>query len=570
MAAGTQRTPFIRYAIAADLVMIAVAAAFFAPSSPAVPYLALFTAVVLAAWLSGDEGGLAATAVSVIVLAVFFPAHTDGGTLTAFAASGAAVSLFARAARHVQELDRAAAVPEPVAPERADALPVPVTAPAGALPFALGLPLLVVVLYADISDTIMRHYPVPSLLRPLILLLGVVVWRYHKVFRPLSAALRAPMVFFVLYAVVVFSTSVWASNAYEADARFSEVTKAVMICLVAASMAATWQALHRAFVALVVTAAAMATVSVIQITTGHFQNILGGMVKVKEGTIYAEVSMPRASGPPVNDPNFYARILLFAIPLAIALALNEQRPLRRLLYAGAAAVVTAATLLTYSRGAMLALAATALMMVATVGLRRRHLAAIAVCSVALLFVLPDEVEQRLLTVKSIAGADRGGRLDSSVEKRRILLGSGLGMFNDHLLTGVGAGNFNTYYAKYAARIGMSGIDYGIRGEHEFPHNLYLEIASETGLIGLASYGAIALSILLALWNTRRLLRRRGDTPHAVLASCVAAAIAGYLVASLFLHESHIRYFGLYVGFGIAVTRLAREQSALPVMTEEAA
>jgi O-antigen ligase len=219
---------------------------------------------------------------------------------------------------------------------------------------------------------------------------------------------------------------------------------------------------------------------------------------------------------------------------------------------------------------MLALVATACVMLATVGIRRRHLGAIAICGVGLLLVLPKEVEERLMTVKSIAGADKGGRLDSSVEKRRILLGSGLGMFNDHPLTGVGAGNFSTYYAKYAARIGMSGIDYGIRGEHEFPHNLYLEIASETGLIGLASYGAIALSILLSLWNARQLLRRRGDAPHAVLASCVGAAIAGYLVASLFLHESHIRYFGLYVGFGIAVTRLAREHPSLPVLAEEAA
>jgi len=559
MAAEPGRTPFIRYAIAADLVMIAMAAAYFAPASPVVPFVSLFIAVVLAAWLSGDEGGLAATAVSVIVLAVLFPADADGTTLTAFAATGAAVSLFARAARHVRELDRAAL--QHVAPPA-----LPATAPAGALPFALGLPLLVVVLYADISDTIMRHYPVPSLLRPFILLLVVVVWRYHKVFRPGSAALRIPMVLFTLYALVIFSTSVWAANAYEADARFGEVTKAVLICLVAGSMAATWQALHRAFVALIVTATVMSAASVLQITTGGFRNILGGIVSVKEGTIYASVSMPRASGPPVNDPNFYARILLFAIPLAVALALNDRRPLRRLLYGGAAAIVTAATLLTYSRGAMLALAATVCVMVATVGVRGRHLAAIAFCGIALLLVMPKEVAARLLTVKSIAGADKEGRLDSSVEKRRILLRSGLGMFDDHPLTGVGAGNFNTYYEKYASRIGMSGIDYGIRGEHEFPHNLYLEIASETGLIGLTVYLAIAVSILSSLWNARRSLRFRGDAAHAVLASSVGAAICGYLVASLFLHESHVRYFGLYVGFGIAVTRLARQRPASPAPT----
>ncbi|MFP5245942.1 MAG: phosphotransferase, partial [Thermoanaerobaculia bacterium] len=129
--------------------------------------------------------------------------------------------------------------------------------------------------------------------------------------------------------------------------------------------------------------------------------------------------------------------------------------------------------------------------------------------------------------------------------------------------GVGAGNFNTHYLRYASRIGMSGTDYGERGEHEFPHGLYIEIGSETGVLGLIAFAGIVLAILGSLWNARHAFLVRDDTRHAIVASGVAAAIAGYLIASVFLHESAIRYFGLYVGFGIAIARLARVEPAAP-------
>jgi hypothetical protein len=45
----------------------------------------------------------------------------------------------------------------------------------------------------------------------------------------------------------------------------------------------------------------------------------------------------------------------------------------------------------------------------------------------------------------------------------------------------------------------------------------------------------------------------------MLAAALAVSIAGYLIASVFLHETHLRYIALFFGFAIAIARLARKQ-----------
>ena len=44
--------------------------------------------------------------------------------------------------------------------------------------------------------------------------------------------------------------------------------------------------------------------------------------------------------------------------------------------------------------------------------------------------------------------------------------------------------------------------------------------------------------------------------RAAIATGIGIALAGYLMASVFLHESHVRYYGLYLGLAAGVARLA--------------
>ncbi len=554
MSPETRRT-ILRHAVAIDLVITASGVALLTPNAPAVTFFAFVAAVALSAWLRDDEAGLAATAYSVLALAGFFRDQIDVTTLTAFAATGAAVSAFARAARRVRQEGKAAEVPaEPAA------APAPVVP---AVPLPIGVPLLVVILYADVSDSLMTKFPLPSLLRPIILLLAIVAFKYRRVAQPMNVALQLPVIFLMLYALAGYASGIWAINLRAVDGRFSEFVKATFICVLAASLIVSWQALRRAMLALIVTAAAMSAVSLVQVTTGKLENFLGGMVAVQSGNIYGEITMPRASGPPVSDPNFYARILLVGIPLAAGLAINERRRSRKLAYWALAALISGGTLVTYSRGAMFALFAMCGLMVLALRVKPRHMAALALAGIMVIALLPRAMSERVLTVEALVSSDEQPvRVDSSVAKRKLLYGVAIRMFDEHLLGGVGAGNFNQHYDTLANQVGMAERDWGVPGSPQFPHGLYFEIASETGLLGLLTFLGAAGAAFLYLWGARRRLLDRGETGRAAIASGIGVALAGYLMASVFLHESHVRYFGLYVGLAVAVARLAQNPPVL--------
>ena len=540
------RRTLLRHAVALDLMVIAAGIGYLVPTSPAALFGAFLVAVAAAAFAAGDEIGLAATAYSVVALAVLFPARVDVPSLMAFAATGAVISTIVR----VVNVGRATARPAEIR-ERIDARPT--------LAIVLGLPLLIVVMYTDVSDILMRKAPVPSLLQPLILLMTFAVLKWRRELRPQTAALQPVIVAFAMYALVVFSTSIWARDARLVDEHLSEIVKALFIAVLAASLAPSRSALQRAMTALIVAAAVLSATSVVQIATGQFLGAFGGLVSPQVGTMYEHIQMPRAAGPPNSDPNFYARILLIVIPLAVAYAVVERTHFRRLAYAALALVITAGTLVTYSRGAMLAMGVMAVLLLIGLRVRAKHVGYAAVAGVVALLLLPANITRRFLTIETLMPGYTAEQVDydSSVEKRKLLVAAGLSMFDDNPIAGVGAGHYGRMYYRYANEIGSPWVDYHPPGTRENPHGLYFEIASETGLLGLLAFAALIAAALLSLERSRRTFLAQGDRSLAVVAMTVSVAIASYLVASVFLHETHLRYLALYFGFAIALARMAR-------------
>ena len=536
------RRTFLRHAVALDLMIVAAGVAYLFPASPVALFGAFLAAVAFSAILGGDEVGVAATAYAVVALSLLFGSRVDVASLSAFAATGAVLATMVRVARGTR-----------VAARR--------VAPALSVLYTLGLPLLIVVMYTDLSDILMRKAPVPSLLQPLILLLAFAVIRARRTLHPLGAALQPVVLAWMLYALAVFSTSIWARDASLVDDRLSEVVKALFICILTASLAVSWSTLRGAFTALIASAAALSAISIVQIATGQFFDAFGGLVAPQTGTIYEHILMPRAAGPPNSDPNFYARILLIVIPLAIGLAIVEKTRARKLAYGAAAAIITGGTLVTYSRGAMLALGAMAVLLLIGFHVRPSRIALAGVVALVGLLLLPNNVTRRFLTIETLMPdyEEQANDYDSSVEKRKLLVQAGLAMFSDHPFGGVGAGHYGRFYAKYANEIGATWADTHPPGTVEFPHGLYFELASETGVLGLLTFGATIAAVLLSLDRSRREALAYGNRDLAVIALVLTAAIVSYLVASVFLHETHLRYLALYFGFAIAVARLVRNE-----------
>jgi O-antigen ligase len=135
------------------------------------------------------------------------------------------------------------------------------------------------------------------------------------------------------------------------------------------------------------------------------------------------------------------------------------------------------------------------------------------------------------------------------------------MFEANPFVGVGAGNFGRHYDEYANVVGSTVYDYAPPGEDRYPHSLYLQIASETGLLGLAAFFATAAAAFLALWRARNTLLARGEEAHALLAVGLAISLVAYLVASAVLHESYLRYVAMVFGLVCALTRLTAARAA---------
>ncbi|HEX3581272.1 MAG TPA: O-antigen ligase family protein, partial [Thermoanaerobaculia bacterium] len=303
---------------------------------------------------------------------------------------------------------------------------------------------------------------------------------------------------------------------------------------------------------LALVAALFAAVSVVQIAT-HANYDFAGLLQIQSGNLYGDVSQPRAAGP-VGDPNFYGQILLIALPIAASLAVTSAR--KRPLFALAAVAILAGVLVTYSRGAMLSIVAMLLLVPFFIPIRRQLVVKAALAAVVLMAVTPSTVVRRFDTVTNVVAKESGAQpedaRDASVDKRKLLMAVGIRMFEDSPLVGVGAGNFGTHYARYANETGSSAPQYDDPGDRQYPHSLYLELASENGLLGLASFAAAMVAAFVSLAPSRQ---------KSFVTAAIAIALAGYLVSSLFLHSAYQRYLWLLLAFVPAIERLRRREAA---------
>ena len=551
-----RRRVLLHYAIGLDLVIIAVGAGLLLESHSAALLPLFIFAVALATWRGGWRVGVATTAASVAALWIVFGATIAMAHLILFALLGIATSVFL-GVRPLAE--RGATQPDDKGAQahRAAELSGRRRQRAVRLAAYAGLPLLVFVVYTNLSDILIRNFSIPSILQPLILLLAIPVLRYRATFRPESIFLQPLTIALIGYSLFVMASGNWARDLALAADTFVDVMKSFGILLIAAWLTVSWAALRGAMVALVAGAVLLSVLALVQVALDDPNMEFGGLASLREGHLYGELEELRPSGP-VDDPNYFACILLLAFPAAAFLGAGRHSRIERAAYVAAAGAIALAILFTYSRGGMLALAVAGILLVAA-GRVRITWANALVLVVLLAALMPTNVGQRVLAMQALISDDAGaGQADSSVDKRWLLLQAGWQMFTDHPLLGVGAGNFGPHYPTYANLVGWSGHDYTPLGVKQYPHNLYLETAVETGMLGLLLFLSAAGIAVATLKRSRQILLARGERGHAALVTAIMIALAAFLVSSLFLHSGFQRYMWLLLGFAVAAVRLTND------------
>jgi O-antigen ligase len=338
----------------------------------------------------------------------------------------------------------------------------------------------------------------PALARPGALVRGRVsaAWQRSRPVTALGAALVAYLAVILLSALVASNRSLAAKEAI----KWAEVL-AVMLYTITALHAPR----QRAWVALCIVA------------TGVVEALIGnGQWVLATGSFGADGSTLRVFGT-FAQPNPYAADLNLALPFAVAYALLHPRLEARWLAAGACALLLFAQGLAGSRGGWLALVA-ALLVMAVVGLRIEKPALAVAAPLAILVgvawaanLLPAKVQHAALHALRLDNVSLAAPLNdanfSSVERLAHWVAGGR-MFLAHPILGVGAGNYDAAYARYAAAGWPDSLGHA--------HNYFINAAAETGAIGGLLFVALTVA---ALWLTGRavVVARRGLPARPLLA-----------------------------------------------------
>ncbi len=84
----------------------------------------------------------------------------------------------------------------------------------------------------------------------------------------------------------------------------------------------------------------------------------------------------------------------------------------------------------------------------------------------------------------------------------------------------------------------AGVELGFH----VPHNTYLEVGVEVGLVGLALFLAIFFFTLLNLSRLSRAAKRCGDTFTYTFSTAIGNGVVGYAIAAFFVSGMHARVF----------------------------
>lgn len=305
--------------------------------------------------------------------------------------------------------------------------------------------------------------------------------------------------------------------------------------------------------AIALTLALLAALTVVQEFALGNASSLAGLSNVP---LVADVggATARHAGPQ-GDANFWGRVLVLGLPFALSLAQMARSTGARLGWLTAAASICGGIVLTGSRGALLAAFLVGLVWALLAGGRWAKAVLFAPVVAALALFVPG-VGSRLATLSLLGTSDSLEVVDPSLEGRLAAQQVAFEVLVDHPVLGVGPGNFLAVTEGYLSRLGLDTLPLA-------PHNQYLEAAAEGGLLGLTAWLLVlGGGIMVAL--RARLLARSGGPAVAreaplPLSNAVLAALAGWAVASVFLHLATFRTFLFVIALGAALDIRARRR-----------
>jgi O-antigen ligase len=249
-----------------------------------------------------------------------------------------------------------------------------------------------------------------------------------------------------------------------------------------------------------------------------------------------------------GDPNYLASVLVPAMILAGAVALGSSR-LRRTCLALADVVLAVGLAATQSRGGLLAAAVVALGALLIWRGRRIAIGALIVLAVGGTvgyFAASPAALHRIEMSNS-----GSGRTDIWQIAWRVV--------HAHPFFGVGLAQFPQVAQHYVLQSGSLDYVSLIVDKQIVVHNLYLQLWTETGIVGLLIFIALLAVSLTAGWRATGLFESQGDRQMLGLSRCALLGLLGILAANFFLSDIGNRQLWLLVALCTALAGIAERR-----------
>jgi probable O-glycosylation ligase (exosortase A-associated) len=262
----------------------------------------------------------------------------------------------------------------------------------------------------------------------------------------------------------------------------------------------------------------------------------------------------RVWGPPesfVADNNAFGLALNMALPMLFFLAHEEKSRMFRIFLRVCFVCTIVSSVLTYSRGALLGLAAVLAAIALKANRKLISAAFVTLCAVVLLTYAPERWVDRMKPLVE-------GRLDESAQQRLIAWHVAWGIAQDYPITGAGLGgipdvNLFQHYQNEPLPGGFLSSG---------PHSIYFQMLGEHGFVGLGLFLFLLGSCIWSLRQMRRQSRGHPDS-HWVnsYSHMIEASLLAYMVSGAFLGFAYFDLFFQLVAM-VTVMKLILRKEAL--------
>lgn len=237
-----------------------------------------------------------------------------------------------------------------------------------------------------------------------------------------------------------------------------------------------------------------------------------------------------------SDPNDLALHFVFSVPLLYFN--NFRRGKKRVLSFIGILILISGILITFSRGGILGLSAVCIVIwYLDKGMRKINFV-VFLCVLIMTAIMSPEIVERMKTI-----GEGGASVDGSISARLQTLKFGIEIFAENPVLGVGVSCFSI----------AEGAKHGKIGMWSAAHNSFVQVAAETGVIGLIAFVGSLASLLKGL---KKVSGRIELTAKAVTASAV-----GFIVSGTFLSQAYSWYFFYLVGLAAATISCAETSTS---------